>query len=110
MRLRQPVQGNCVLQVLYVMGIGEFLPNRLTAPLLSTLCSGWPLDEVCAAAVAYFFFGPSSTIKPQDYKGENNQASLQHQFARQLHQFALQCIVFGRQRPSKAAKGCQRRQ
>lgn len=57
-------------QMLYLVRVGEFLPNRLTAPLLSTLCTAWPLDEVCTAAVSYFFFGPSSTIRPQDYKGE----------------------------------------
>lgn len=59
-----------MLQVLYLLGMGEFLPNRLTAPLLSTLCTGWPLDEVCAAAISFFFFGPSQHIRPQDYTGE----------------------------------------
>lgn len=60
--------------MLYLARVGEFLPNRLTAPLLSTLCTAWPLDEVCAAAVSYFFFGPSSNIRPQDYKGEISRA------------------------------------
>jgi hypothetical protein len=55
--------------MLYLLRIGEFLPNRLTAPLLGTLCTGWPLDEVCAAAISFFFFGPSRSIKAQDYKG-----------------------------------------
>jgi hypothetical protein len=33
------------------------LPNRLVAPLYGTLCPSWPLDEVCAAALSFIFYG-----------------------------------------------------
>eukprot|EP00879_Flechtneria_rotunda_P000554 GHRR01000660.1.p1 GENE.GHRR01000660.1~~GHRR01000660.1.p1 ORF type:complete len:576 (+),score=135.60 GHRR01000660.1:200-1927(+) len=54
-------------QFLYLLRIGEFLPNRLTAPLYGTLCPAWPLDEVCTAALSLIFFGPSLFITPDDY-------------------------------------------
>lgn len=53
--------------VLANLGIGEFLPNRLTAPLYATLCPNWILDEVCAAALGFIFYGPSIFITPDDY-------------------------------------------
>jgi hypothetical protein len=54
-------------QLLYALGIGEFIPNRLTAPLAGILCSSWPASDVCAAAVSLIFFGPSQFITPDDY-------------------------------------------
>jgi hypothetical protein len=57
-------------QLLYLLRIGEFLPNRLTAPVFGPLCTGWPLDVVCAASVGFFWFGPSRNVKAADYQGE----------------------------------------
>eukprot|EP00775_Hariotina_reticulata_P011744 gene11744-11889_t len=54
-------------QLLYALGIGEFIPNRLTAPLAGILCSSWPASDLCAAAVSLVFFGPSQFITPDDY-------------------------------------------
>eukprot|EP00878_Enallax_costatus_P034540 GHUV01038302.1.p1 GENE.GHUV01038302.1~~GHUV01038302.1.p1 ORF type:complete len:290 (+),score=48.85 GHUV01038302.1:665-1534(+) len=53
--------------VLGNLGVGEFLPNRLVAPLYVTLCHSWILDEVCAAALGFIFYGPSIFITPDDY-------------------------------------------
>jgi hypothetical protein len=36
---------------------GEFLPNRLIAPLYKSLCLHWPMDEVCVAAISFVSFG-----------------------------------------------------
>jgi hypothetical protein len=46
-----------LLQLFIALSIGEFLPNRLVAPLYGTLCISWPLDEVCAAALSFIFYG-----------------------------------------------------
>lgn len=51
-----------VRQLLYLLGIGEFIPNRLTAPIAGVLCSKWPLSDVCAAAVSLFTFGAFCSI------------------------------------------------
>jgi predicted Abi (CAAX) family protease len=45
------------LQLFIALSIGESLPNRLVAPLYGTLCISWPLDEVCAAALSFIFYG-----------------------------------------------------
>ncbi|KAI8465183.1 MAG: Alpha/Beta hydrolase protein [Monoraphidium minutum] len=54
-------------QVLTVLNIPEFLPLRLTAPVIQNLCDTYPQDEICAALVSFFFFGPSQYITPDDY-------------------------------------------
>ncbi|WIA08209.1 hypothetical protein OEZ85_007658 [Tetradesmus obliquus] len=58
---------NSLDQLFIALSIGEFLPNRLVAPLYGTLCISWPLDEVCAAALSFIFYGPSIFITPDDY-------------------------------------------
>ena len=49
------------------LGIGEFLPSRILAPPVSSLCVNYPLDEQCAQVIAYIFYGPSAFITPDDY-------------------------------------------
>jgi hypothetical protein len=49
------------LQLFIALSIGEFLPNRLVAPLYGTLCPSWPLDEVCAAALSFIFYGEAQS-------------------------------------------------
>ncbi|KAF6258125.1 Alpha/Beta hydrolase protein [Scenedesmus sp. NREL 46B-D3] len=46
---------------------GEFLLNRLVAPVYKTLCSHWPMDEVCVAAISFVSFGPSVHVTAADY-------------------------------------------
>lgn len=54
-------------QLLTIVGLQEFLPTRLTAPVAETLCDSYPPDEICAALVSFLFFGPSQFIAPDDY-------------------------------------------
>lgn len=56
-----------LLQLLTNLGFQEFIPNRLTAPLIISLCPVFPIDELCAAAISFFTFGPSIFITPDDY-------------------------------------------
>jgi hypothetical protein len=54
-------------QLFIALSIGEFLPNRLVAPLYGTLCPTWPLDEVCAAALSFIFYGERRMRYPHRY-------------------------------------------
>uniref|UniRef100_A0A383VNF0 AB hydrolase-1 domain-containing protein n=1 Tax=Tetradesmus obliquus TaxID=3088 RepID=A0A383VNF0_TETOB len=46
---------------------GEFLPNRLVGPVYQSLCSHWPMDEVCVAAISFVSFGPSMHVGAAEY-------------------------------------------
>jgi hypothetical protein len=56
-----------VPQILKMLGWGEFLMNRVTAPVGLPACKFYPMNPVCTMLLNAMFYGPSQFMPTDDF-------------------------------------------
>jgi hypothetical protein len=54
-------------QLVKGLGVGEFLLNRVTAPIGLPPCMSYPMNPACTIALNALFYGPSEFMPTDDF-------------------------------------------